>query len=393
MALIDLRQVKDGLKIKQDLASTQQEVTKLKETTIPGEVAKLQASIEEKASQTALDSAVETINEELAKKATTEHVTQQLAEKASTQYVNEELNKKANKSHTHLATEITEDETHKFVTDAEKAKWNNHVENVEIENDKLKVTKGGRPVSTKLMTTYTSAVPSTVAVGGIEKGFTAADGVNVEELLFKLLHQYVAPRADVTVNPNGGMYEKGATVETARVTATGYREADKITQVKILVNGEEAAKKDNTSEEGNVVLTHNIEAIKTNTSVRVEVKDGKQTVSANGPSFTFVHPIYCGKLPAEAGNPSQEQIKGLTKKIVNVSQQSVNYTVNNERMVIAVPSNWTLKSAMDPNNFDMTASFNVVNVEVTCLDESTEQYKVYISNPTNQTNFTVRFNF
>ena len=40
----------------------------------------------------------------------------------------ESWDNKANATHTHKATEITQDATHKFVTDAEKNKWNNSTE-------------------------------------------------------------------------------------------------------------------------------------------------------------------------------------------------------------------------------------------------------------------------
>ena len=54
---------------------------------------------------------------------------------------------------------------------------------------------------------------------------------------------------------------------------------------------------------------------------------------------------------------AEEEIKNMTKKIVNVSSQSFTYNIDTKRMCIAVPSGWNLKSVIDPNNFNITSSF------------------------------------
>ena len=63
-------------------------------------------------------------------------------------------------------------------------------------------------------TLYKSSVASTVTVGGIAKGYTPpASGVEVKDMIDKLLHPYVAP-SGITAQmlaTNGGVVEKGTT--------------------------------------------------------------------------------------------------------------------------------------------------------------------------------------
>ena len=63
-------------------------------------------------------------------------------------------------------------------------------------------------------TLYKSSVASTVTVGGIAKGYTPPEsGVEVKDMIDKLLHPYVAP-SGITAQmlpTNGGVVEKGTT--------------------------------------------------------------------------------------------------------------------------------------------------------------------------------------
>ena len=82
----------------------------------------------------------------------------------------------------------------------------------------------------------------------------------------------------------------------------------------------------------------------------------------------------------------------MTKRLVTPSSQSFSYTVNNKRMCICVPNNWTINSIIDPNNFNITSSFKQSNININCLDGTIQSYKLYLSEPTSQTSFTVKFN-
>ncbi|WP_304576577.1 hypothetical protein [Romboutsia ilealis] len=238
---------------------------------------------------------------------------------------------------------------------------------------------------------YVSDVPSTVEVGGIEKGFVT-EGMTMEEILFKLLHKYVAPGISFSSSPNGGTYEIGSTVNTVNLTATGRRESDKIERIRFYKNNTIVEEVTNTSNTGNVTATYDDTNITTNTSYKADVYDGRSNVTSGTVSFNFVHPLYIGALDPGITNPTSADIKSMTKKIVGRGNQENTYTIDNKRMCIACPPNWTLKSIIDPSSFDITASFAKMTVPVECLDGSTQNYNVYLSSPTSQTNFKVKFN-
>lgn len=238
---------------------------------------------------------------------------------------------------------------------------------------------------------YVSDIPATVEVGGIEKGFTT-EGMTLEEIVFKLLHKYVAPGISFSSNPNGGTYEIGSTVSTVKLTATGKREANKIERIRFFKNNAVVEAITNTSNTGNVTAEYNDSNITANTTYKADVYDGKTNVTSGTVTFNFVHPMYIGSLDADVSAPTSDQIKTMTKRVVGKSNQEFTYTVNNKRFCIACPPGWTLKQILDPNAFDITGSFASMTIPVQCLDGSTQQYNVYLSAPTSQNNFKVKFN-
>lgn len=238
---------------------------------------------------------------------------------------------------------------------------------------------------------YESDVPSTVAVGGLPKGFVS-DGMSLEDLVFQMLHQYVSPGISISGTPNGGTYEIGAVIPTVSITATGRREANKLQRVRIYKNNTVVHTHDNENENGNVATTFADENVNTNTTYKADVFDGKNTVNSGNIGFTFVRPMYIGSVPATAAIPTEDDIKAMTKKVVSRGNQSQSYSVENRRFCIACPPGWEIKTIFDPNNFDITGSFAKQTLAVTCLDGTQQNYNVYVSAPTSQTNFTVRYN-
>lgn len=238
---------------------------------------------------------------------------------------------------------------------------------------------------------YVSDTPATVEVGGIEKGFTT-EGMTLEEIVFRLLHKYVAPGISFSSNLNGGTYEIGSTVSTVKLTATGKREADKIERIRFFKNNMVVEEITNTSNAGNVTVEYDDSNITANTTYMADVYDGKTNITSETVRFDFVHPMYIGSLDADVSAPTSDQIKTMTKRVVGKSNQEFTYTVDNKRFCIACPPGWTLKQILDTNAFDITGSFASMTIPVQCLDGSTQQYNVYLSAPTSQNNFKVKFN-
>lgn len=96
MALIDLRQIKNGVQLQNDVNQAKQDITRIESTVIPGVKTELTKEIAKKVEKTAFDSEKERVDGELALKATKAELT------AEQERVNGELAKKA------VKTEVTE---------------------------------------------------------------------------------------------------------------------------------------------------------------------------------------------------------------------------------------------------------------------------------------------
>lgn len=244
---------------------------------------------------------------------------------------------------------------------------------------------GGGSFDVNLIT-YKSTVPSTIDFGGIKKGYLPPeDGINVLKLLDQAMHPYIytAPKISFSINPSATLYELGFVIATLTLKANAIKGIEEITEVGILQSGVVLGTSTNTS--FSKILTN----IKSDISFSAYVTDGVQRVNSNTIGIKFVNPIYVGSLV----NVTEEEIKNMTKKIVNVSSQSFTYNIDTKRMCIAVPNGWNLKSVIDPNNFNITSSFTTTTINITCLDGIAKPYNVYYSDYTSQSNFTVKFNF
>lgn len=241
---------------------------------------------------------------------------------------------------------------------------------------------------------YSSDVPSTVALGGLPKGYVSEDGgTQVEDLLFKLLHPYVKPTINYSCNPNGGTYEIGTSVPSVSISATGVRQSDKIQQVRIYKDNV-AVVTENNEETGNCTATYTDTNISQRTVYKADVYDGTNTVASAQTTFNFVRPAFVGALAADKSLDAitSDDINGMVKKVMSPANLSNSFDLSAQRMCIALPTGWTLKNIVDPNGFDITASFAKGTVKVTCADSSEVNYNVYVADPSDQSGFKVTFN-
>ena len=239
---------------------------------------------------------------------------------------------------------------------------------------------------------YKSNEPSTVQVGGIPIGYvTGDDGISVIDFIDAMLHPYQEPTISLSISPSTTLYEIGYTLNSLNVTANATKKSNKLVELAILKNNSIIRKSTfNPPVDSSQSLYHTESNVSSDVSFSSYVSDDKKKINSNTVSVKFVNPIYIGSISSDS--PSENEIKAMTKRIVQPSNQSYSYTVSNKRLCIAVPSNWTIKNIIDPNNFDITSSFVLKNISITCLDYTVRSYKVYISEPTSQTNFTVKFN-
>ena len=88
----------------------------------------------------------------------------------------------------------------------------------------------------------------------------------------------------------------------------------------------------------------------------------------------------------------QEEIKALIKHIESKGTKTYSFTANNQRFVFAYPKSYgTLSAIYDQNNFNVTSTFTIYTVPIQCLDGSTVDYYVYVSDKSTVTNFNNKF--
>ena len=228
--------------------------------------------------------------------------------------------------------------------------------------------------------TYISDKPSTVAIGGLPLGYTS-DGISIVELIDNMLHPYKAPSISLSMTPSNTLYELGATISSLTLKATITQGSNDITSLVFLKDGSPLPSTSNPT------LTQS--NIRNNVTYSAYVSDNINRINSNSINIKFINPIYIGSL----SEVNSTNIKAMTKKIVNVSSQSNTYTINNKKMCIAFPSDWTLRNIIDPNGFDITQSFTKETINIYCLDGNSKPYTVYSSEFTSQSSFTVKFNF
>ena len=184
--------------------------------------------------------------------------------------------------------------------------------------------------------TYKSTRPSTIDFGGIKTGYLPPEeGINVLDLLDQAMHPYIytAPRISFSISPSTTLYELGFVISTLTLRANATKGIEEITEVGILQSG-------TVLETSNTSFSKILTNIGSNTSFSAYVTDGVQRVNSNTMGINFINPIYVGSVV----NITEEEIKNMTKKIVNVSSQNFTYNIDTKRMCIAVPSGWNLKS-------------------------------------------------
>ena len=224
---------------------------------------------------------------------------------------------------------------------------------------------------------------------------TDADVTTLEEAIAKLLNPYKAPEVTMSLvqSPEGSVFEKGDVVNITRLRAKVDKGSDDITDIKFFQDENELAATKN-----GIYYDHEFNnAIQLQDSIvdgyfKVEVADASNNIiGANAQAINFVYPYYFGVIDENAiidGNT----IKGLNKVIEIKKDQSYIYTSNNQHMVFAFPKAYgSLSQIVDANGFILTATFDVEEVDVECLDGTTQSYYVYKNGASTISNYNITF--
>lgn len=245
-------------------------------------------------------------------------------------------------------------------------------------------------------TIYTNEMATVNSLGGIAAG-TKFDNVPVKDVLTKLLYPYVAPQVSAVGTPNGGTFEYGDNQTITNVKATVTKKSEPITKIELFDGSTKLQTKEDESVRNGGAFNFpvNVAVPSTNKILTVKVTDAaNKTYSANTGSFNFVYPYYHSKVAENKTIFNSDDIKAMTKTIEGKGNKTRSYTCNNERMVIAYPASYgALRTIIDPNNFDVTATFGRQEVSVTGRDGKTVAYYVYVNSASTVTNFSMKFNY
>lgn len=238
---------------------------------------------------------------------------------------------------------------------------------------------------------YDSTVPTTVTLGGIEAGYTPAGGrIRLKDLLYNLLHPYVAPKVTASASPsNGGTVEWNTTQTISQVTVNCTMGSNPFTKIEVY-QGSSLLKSVTTVNSGaNYVSLTDVTITKDSTykylTVRLYDSSGKY-VSANTGTFSFVYPYYYG---VSSDIPTADTVSSMTKKIAAKGNQTISYTMTQQRAVFACyKGNGALSTILDANGFDSTGTFTRIELTIGTLT-----YYVYYNNPSTNTNFNFTFKY
>lgn len=248
------------------------------------------------------------------------------------------------------------------------------------------------PETESEIVTYIDEEPIISPIGGVSVGKTYPNG-SVQQVLYDILHPYIEPIISLSASPEGGIREKGTTLNSIMLTANITKKSSSITKVEFL-NEDVVINTENSPDSNGGTITYSYsENLSESTILRARVTDEKGSIIySNDIEYTFLYPLYVGSLDGNISTPTADQIITMDKRIVEKSDQTYTYTIDSKRMCIACPPGWTLSKILDHNNFDVTASFTVQSLSITGLDGINQTYTVYISDVTTQNNFKIVFN-
>ena len=224
--------------------------------------------------------------------------------------------------------------------------------------------------------TYTNDMATVNALGGIAAGTTFSD-MPITELLTKLLYPYIKPTISAKANPtNGGTFERGTDVAVTNIIATVTKKSENITRVEIF-NGSTSLGVSTDGSTGALTFSVELTVNTTGTKFTAKATDAAGTVvSANTGTFTFVDPYYYGVIDDGA----EFDKSNMAKLIQSKGNKSLDFTANNQKMVLAYPKSYgILSKIIDPNSFDVTSTWTYEEINVTAVDGTSVAYYLYTS--------------
>ena len=246
--------------------------------------------------------------------------------------------------------------------------------------------------ATKNDTLYKNQSPSTVAVGGVPKGYVPpTSGTEAVEMINKMLHAYVAPQVSVATKPvNGSTFEIGTTQSVTGADVNIVLGSASITKIEVLDGSTVLGSMTSGVKAGiNSITFAKALSITSDKTLSATVTDSDaKTVTARSGSFQFVYPYYYGVLAAGA-TPTESLVKAGTKVVQQKGNKSFAFTANNQKMFYAYPkTHGNLTKILDANSFDVTGTFTKTELTIGGV-----AYYVYSNDASTVSGFKMTFNY
>ena len=238
---------------------------------------------------------------------------------------------------------------------------------------------------------YTNEMPMLTSLGGYPVG-TTFDNISLANFLTGLLYPYVAPKISLSSTPRSGVREYDDPLTTLTITATVQKQSYDLQTVDFYRGTEPIQHYENFEEQTSFECFIE-EPIRTTTTFTAKVSDGRQTVTSNNITYTFVYPFYVGQTTEESVETLQ--LAASDKRIQTKGNITKTYTTSQERFYIAYPATYgNLSSVLDTNQFEIILDFEKGTKTVTMNDGTQVTYYVYLfKNLVSVSNFTVTYKF
>lgn len=231
------------------------------------------------------------------------------------------------------------------------------------------------------------------AFGGIPAN-ADLNGMTTHEILTKMLYPYIAPSIEVSCNPNGGVFEKGSIQKISQVQISIIKKSEQIQKIEIFDGNTIIATQEDESIKNGGTFNFSVDVeVNSNKSLTIKITDAQKINVVSTNKFEFVYPYYIGAC-GENAQINEELILGLNKRNEFKGNKQINFTTNNQKMVIAYPVEYgKISKIYDANNFDITSTFECNVIDITGLDNTTQQYYVYNNNASTVNNFAIKFSY
>lgn len=241
--------------------------------------------------------------------------------------------------------------------------------------------------------TYTDKTGAGITLGGFTKGEKVSN-LSLQEALYKLLHPYVAPSISFTMTPADTLYEAGKSVDAIQLKITATKSSKDLVNIIVYYDNTSVKTFNDLGSASSYTKYYDYSKSITGKNgdthtFKVTTSDGTSTVQSTK-TITFIGMTYYGIVDATVGEPTANQVTGLSKTLKNAKGYSyTGITTNYGKVVYAYPKSLgTLSSIKDPvNNYNYTTSFTRTEITINDID-----YLVYTQNEASAaSNVTINF--